>query len=448
MTNQTKGSAGAATSTNQPLPVKVKYVLYARKSTESEEQQVLSIDSQVNEMLKIAERDGLEIVEIRKESHSAKAVGQREIFNSLLIDIRAGKFNGVLTWAPDRLSRNAGDLGTLVDLMDQKLLLEIRTYSQKFTNSPNEKFMLMILCSHAKLENDNKSENVKRGLRTRCEMGLRPTQAPTGYLNEKRTDRPCEVIVDPVRAPIIKKMFEKVANEQWSGRRIYYWLKDEMKFTTVNGKPLALSNIYLALKNTFYYGTFEFPKASGNWYTGAHTPIITKELYDLVQEQIVRSEIHRENREFAFTKLITCGLCGSGVTAGEKWKHQKNGNSHRYVYYGCTRSRDKECPCGYINEDGIIKQIISILDSLDMSELGIKHKFKDEISRYNKFRKIALKNKTKETEPDEFDTKSYAIYLLTEGSAIEKRELLGNLRSRLVLTKGVLTLRQESEVQS
>lgn len=109
----------------------MKYCLYARKSTESEEQQILSIDSQIKEMLKIAERDGLEIVEIRKESHSAKAVGQRDVFNGLIKDIREAKFSGVLTWAPDRLSRNAGDLGALVDLMDQKLLVEIRTYNQK-----------------------------------------------------------------------------------------------------------------------------------------------------------------------------------------------------------------------------------------------------------------------------------------------------------------------------
>jgi DNA invertase Pin-like site-specific DNA recombinase len=448
MTNLTKGSVGAATSINQPLPIKVKYCLYARKSTESEEQQVLSIDSQVNEMLKIAERDGLEIAEIRRESHSAKDSGQRPIFMELLKDIKDGKFNGLLTWAPDRLSRNAGDLGTLVDLMDRKSLIEIRTYGQKFTNSPNEKFMLMILCSHAKLENDNKSENVRRGLRARCEMGLRPTFAPTGYLNEKRTDRPCQVIVDPVRAPVIKKIFEKVANEQWSGRRLYHWLKEDVKFTTQSGKPLALSNVYLVLKNTFYYGSFEFPKKSGNWYTGSHTPIITKELYDLAQEQIVRSEIRRENKEFAFTRLITCGLCGSGVTAQEKWRHFKNGTNARYVYYGCTRSRDKECACGYIEEDQVVEQIVAIIDTLDINELGIKHKFKDEISRYNKFRKIALKGKPKETEPDEFDMRSYAVYLLTEGSATEKRELLGNLKSRLILKDKALTLRQETEAQN
>ena len=137
-------------------PIKIKYCLYARKSTESEERQILSIDSQVKEMLQLAEREGLDVVEIKRESHSAKDTGQRPIFNEIVEEIRQGKFNAILTWAPDRISRNAGDLGRIVDLMDQKLLIEIRTFGQHFSNNPNEKFLLMILGSQAKLENDNR----------------------------------------------------------------------------------------------------------------------------------------------------------------------------------------------------------------------------------------------------------------------------------------------------
>ncbi len=155
--------------------VKVKYVLYARKSTESEERQILSIESQVKEMLQLAEKENLEIVDIRRESHSAKDSGQRPVFKEILEDIRKGRFNGILTWAPDRLSRNAGDLGSLVDLMDQKLLLQIRTYGQSFQNSPNEKFLLMILCSQAKLENDNKSVNVIKAWYSTCWIFKRKT---------------------------------------------------------------------------------------------------------------------------------------------------------------------------------------------------------------------------------------------------------------------------------
>jgi len=149
----------------------------------------------VKEMLQLAEREDLEIVEIKRESHSAKETDQRPVFNEIIEEIRQGKFTGILTWAPDRISRNAGDLGKIVDLMDAKLLIEIRTFGQRFTNSPSEKFLLMILGSQAKLENDNRGINVKRGLRTKVEMGLWPGVAPLGYLNQKLMDKKCQIAI-------------------------------------------------------------------------------------------------------------------------------------------------------------------------------------------------------------------------------------------------------------
>ncbi len=419
---------------------KIKYCLYARKSTESDEKQALSIDSQIKEMLQIAEREGLEIVDIRRESHSAKDSGQRPVYQELLEDIRRGRFNAILTWAPDRLSRNAGDLGSLVDLMDQRLLLEIKTHGQHFHNSPNEKFLLMILCSQAKLDNDNKSINVKRGLRTRVEMGLLPGRAPTGYLKEKRMDRKCESILDPDRAPVIKKIFEKVAYEKCSGRKIYNWLKFELNFKTEAGnKSLSLSNIYTILQNPFYYGVFEYPKNSGRWYQGKHEPLITKELFDLVQEQTTRSVIRTESKEFAFTRLMECGLCGSGVTADEKFKKQKNGNIHRHVYYGCNKSKDPSCKSGYINEIDLIEKFIGLIDTIDIDEIGIKEKIKAEVERFKKFQQAILGVKAK-VEIAELDIRNYAKYLLREGADVEKRELLGCLRSKIVLSEKIISL--------
>src|SRR3989344_4051761 len=127
------------------IALPIKYCIYARKSMEAEDRQALSIESQGKEMLALAKRDNLHVVDIKREAHSSKEVGQRAIFNQMLSEIREKKYNGILTWAPDRLSRNAGDLGSVVDLMDKKLLLEIRTFSQRFTDNPNEKFLLMIL---------------------------------------------------------------------------------------------------------------------------------------------------------------------------------------------------------------------------------------------------------------------------------------------------------------
>ncbi|EDK72376.1 Helicase [candidate division TM7 genomosp. GTL1] len=97
----------------------IKYCLYARKSSEQDERQAMSIDSQIKEMRAMAERDGLNVVAFKQESFSAKESGKRPVFNEILIDLRTGQYNGILTWAADRLSRNAGDLGSLVDLMDE-----------------------------------------------------------------------------------------------------------------------------------------------------------------------------------------------------------------------------------------------------------------------------------------------------------------------------------------
>lgn len=419
---------------------KVKYVLYARKSTESEERQVLSIDSQVKEMLELAERDGLEVVEIRRESHSAKESGQRPVYKEILEDVRRGRFNGILTWAPDRLSRNAGDLGSIVDLMDQQLLLEIRTYGQHFKNSPNEKFLLMILCSQAKLENDNKSINVKRGLRTRVEMGLWPGPAPTGYLKEKRMDRKCEVIPDPLRAPIVKQMFEKVAYEHWSGKKVYNWLRFELNFRTEAGKKhFSLGNIFRNLSNPFYYGVFEYPRGSGNWYQGKHEPIVTKELFDLVQAQLKSNVLRAENKEFAFTKLMTCGLCGSGISACEKFKKQKNGNVHRYVYYKCTQGKDKNCKGQYIEERDLVRQFEGILENVDLHELGVKEKIKKEILRFKKFQKTLL-GINDAIKVESVDVKNYFRFILREGEDLEKRELLACLRSKIELKDKAIKL--------
>lgn len=418
----------------------VKYCLYARKSTESEERQVLSIDSQIKEMLQLAEREGLEIVAMKRESHSAKETGQRPVFNEIIDEIKQKKFNGILTWAPDRISRNAGDLGKIVDLMDAGYLEEIRTFGQKFGNNPNEKFLLMILGSQAKLENDNRGVNVKRGLRTRAEMGLWVGTAPLGYLNQKHMDKKCQVIIDELRAPIVKKMFEKVAYEKWSGRKVYNWLRFEANFYTRGNKPLTLSGVYRILSHTFYYGIFERPVKSDNWYQGKHEPLITKELFDQVQAQLKRDNIQRENKEFSFTKLFTCGYCGSGISAEEKWKDLKDGTHAKYVYYSCSRARDRNCKNKYIREEDLILELLKILDQVDINELGMRNKLEDEIARFNIFQRSVLQTTVKSTKDHVTDIRNYAKYILKEGTVMEKRELLANLRSRIIYKDKELTL--------
>lgn len=378
----------------------------------------------------MATADNLEIVVMKKESHSAKEAGQRPVFNEIVEELKQGKYNGILTWAPDRIARNAGDLGRIVDLMDQKKLIEIRTYGQKFMNTPNDKFMLMIVGSQAKLENDNKVINVKRGLKMRASMGLRPSMAPTGYLNSKNKDEKCQVIVDTKRAPIIKQMFEKVAYENYSGRKIYKWLK-EIEFKNKNGKYVTLGNIYRMLRMTFYYGVFEYPEGSGEWYTGKHTPIISRELFEAVQEKIKVEKKKAYGREFVFTRMLHCAYCESGITAEEKIKELKDGGSNTHIYYRCTKVKNRECPNESVKESMLIDEILPIIDKMSLEKSELKQKLHEEVARFSIFQSDLLG-----TEPSlqtNVSIKRFAKHMLKHGTMTQKREILSCIKSRILL---------------
>jgi len=272
-------------------------------------------------------------------------------------------------------------------------------------------------------------------------MGLWPGIATVGYLNQKHMDKKCQVLLDTERAPIVKQMFEKMAYEKWSGRKIYHWLKFELNFKSVGNHNLALSNIYRTLQNTFYYGVFEYPKGSGNWYQGKHVPIVDKELFDKVQEQLKRDNIVRQSKEFAFTKLMTCGLCGSGISAEEKYKQLKDGTSAKYIYYGCGRSKNRHCKNSYIREEDLTVQLIKLMSRVTFNPEAVQIKFEDELKRFNKFSRGVLGVFNKKSQHEDVDLKTYAKYILKEGSNEEKRELMGCLDSKVVVKDKKLSLK-------
>jgi hypothetical protein len=162
-------------------------------------------------------------------------------------------------------------------------------------------------------------------------------------------------------------------------------------------------------------------------------------LFEIVQEKVNRPFVRVESKEFAFTKLIKCGLCGSSITADEKFKRQVNGNVHRYVYYGCSRFHDKDCKCGYIREEELVKQLEDMLDKLDLDEIGMKEHIKTEVERYKKFQAGVLGVKDKIKVAD-IDIRNYAKYILRDGTNFEKRELLSCLRSKITLNNKIINL--------
>ena len=414
--------------------MELKYCLYARKSTESDERQAMSIGSQIKEMEALAEREGLLITNVKQESFSAKQSGHRPVFNEVLHGIRNGEYNAILTWAPDRLARNAGDLGSLVDLMDMNKLQLIRTFGQSFSNTPNEKFLLMILGSQAKLENDNRSINVKRGIRAKCEMGWRPGAAPIGYINRSYAGVK-EIVLDEDRAPIIKEMFERSGLLGQSGRTIKDWL-DSSGFKTKAGAQLSLSQIYRILTNPFYYGYFKYPQ-DGPLYKGLHQPIITKELYDNVRARI--DDIVPENKaawgskKFPFKHLFYCGSCGSRLTVEEHFKPLKDGTKRRHVYYRCTKStKDPDCKEPSIKASDITKQILQMVDAGDFDDIEPTEKLFNKIEQYKRVTSQLIKDHgIVATERQHF--KNYASYILQQGTLHEQDGFIRGLNVPLLV---------------
>jgi len=427
--------------TQEQKIIPIDYCLYARKSSESDERQAMSIDSQIKEMTELAKKENLIIREVRQESHSAKESGQRPVFVQLLNDIRNGRFNGILTWAPDRLSRNAGDLGMLVDLMDQEKLLQIRTFSQVFSNNPNEKFLLMILCSQAKLENDQKGINVKRGIRAKCEMGWRPGPPPIGYYNRSMGGLK-DIIVDPDRGHIVAEMFERVAKNGDSGRTIKKWL-DKINFTTKSGKELHLSTIYLMLRNPFYYGKFEYPTKSGNWYKGSYPSLITKEIFDKVQEKlIVPKKSKWGSKIFTYKGLLRCASCKASIVGEDRFRERLNQPPRYHIYYHCSRQIDHTCKEPYISEEELEKSLLKFINFMYIAhphELLLTEKIQQGIGEFRRMREAILLQQNIDPDSTPWDIRDYARYVLTNKNIEEKRELFNLFKFPLFIQNSTIT---------
>jgi site-specific DNA recombinase len=382
------------------------------------------------------------IVEVKKESHSAKNSGTRPLFLEMLYELNQDKYDGILTWAPDRLSRNAGDLGSLVDLMDRGKLVHIKTNSQSFSNNPNEKFLLMILCSQAKLENDNRGLNVKRGIRAKCEMGWRPSPAPIGYLNYSHLGTK-KVMLDKETAPLIKEMFTMVANG-CSGRDVKDWVDKDERLKKQTQRNIPLSMVYRMLKNTFYYGEFEYPVGGGKWYKGSHDPIISKELFREVQKKLslynqTKPKVKWGSKTFALKDSFKCAYCGASVIGEEKYKLLKSGKKNRHVYYHCSKKVDPNCPEPYVNEIDLIDKLLSFIELVEKRKhtlVVIPKETKIKIQKYNAFKNQVLQQQNILAEVDPIKFSEYFKQIILNGNDEEKQEVLKCIQQPLYLHNG------------
>ena len=330
----------------------MKYFIYTRKSTDSEERQVLSLESQLSELKEFAAKEKLEIVASLCEAQTAKEPG-RKIFGEMLDRIEKGEAGGILAWHPDRLARNSIDGGKIIYLLDTGKIKDLKFPTFWFDSTPQGKFMMNIAFGQSKYYIDNLSENIKRGHRQKLRKGIWPGFAPLGYLNNRKTKT---IDTDKEKSPVIRKCFEFYSTGEYTLKSIKQFLADT-KIDSYKGNDLSCSCVQRMLKNPFYCGVFKF---NGEIYQGTHEPIISKKLFDSVQQVMNNRGKKKRKRkhEFAFSGLMRCGNCGCLITA----ETQKGHN-----YYRCTKKKQK-CEEKYLREENLVEQMKGIIQKVSLPD--------------------------------------------------------------------------------
>jgi len=263
------------------------YFIYCRKSTEAEDRQVLSIDSQVNEMREIAAKLKIPVADVLTESKSAKEPG-RPVFNQMMKRLYRGEAAGVICWKLDRLARNPVDGGSVIWAIKQHGI-KVITPAQTFAREDDNVILMYIEFGMAQKYVDDLSKNVKRGLKAKIENGWFPGLAPVGYLNHKvRVTGENTLVKDPERFPLVRKMWDLMLSGLYTPAEILRIANQDWKFRTrqsrkTGGKAIPRAVIYRMFTQPFYYGQFEYPQGSGQFYQGKHEPMITPAEYDRVQ---------------------------------------------------------------------------------------------------------------------------------------------------------------------
>ena len=327
--------------------MKTKYFLYARKSTEDEERQVMSIEAQIVELEEYAKREKLEIAERFIESKSAKKPG-RAVFNEMMTKINEGKEPlGLLGWHPDRLARNSVDGGQIIYFIDTGKLVSLRFPTFWFEPTPQGLFMLQVAFGQSKYYSDNLSENVKRGIRQKLRRGEWTGLAPLGYVNNPKMRN---IEPDPTKARVISKAFEEFSQ----GRYTLESLAERLKFLGVaskTGKRLCKAVVKHMLSNPIYTGIIVH---NGETYEGKFSPIVSRATFEMVQKILkdrAKPRKSKKSHNFPFVGLLRCGECGAAITA--QYAHGCGGT---YRYYRCTK-RLGPCSQRYLREDLLATQL-------------------------------------------------------------------------------------------
>ena len=337
---------------------KPKYFLYARKSSEDDDRQVMSIEAQLFELREYARKENLEILSEFQESKSAKTPG-REVFGDMMTRIERGEAQGILAWHPDRLARNSIDGGRVIYAVDTRKVVSLRFPTFWFEPTPQGLFMLQVAFGQSKYYSDNLAENIKRGIRQKLRRGEWLNLAPFGYQNNPRIKN---IEPHPTNARIVRLAYEEYAKGTHSYISLAQFLAD-LGVVTKHGTPLAKVFIKRLLTHRAYLG---FVKHGDEWFDGNFEPLISSTLFEAVQKVLHTKERPRKRKikhDFPFTGLFRCSECGSMISA--QWATNRWGTKYRY--YRCSKKRGR-CSQAYVQETVLADKVRARLQTISLCD--------------------------------------------------------------------------------
>lgn len=317
---------------NQEIP---KAVGYARVSSKDQEDTGYSLPAQEKLLRDYADRNGYELVKVFAIQESAAGKIQRKIFHEMMAHVTKAKIKTVFVETTDRLTRNFADVPVIDNwiLADEnhKIHLVKENCTLHKDSKSHEWFMWRVKVATAEYYIRLLSENVKKGQKEKLSQGWLPTKPPLGY--KTIGDKGHKIHVpDEEKAPLIKKMFKLYASGQYSTKKLCNVMY-EQGLRSRTGHKVSHARIHQLIGDPFYYGMNRWKNQITK---GNHEPLITKELFQQVQDRLHSYGAPRTRKHNSLFKgVFKCYECGGTIT----WEIQKgHWYGHCNHYKNCSQT--------------------------------------------------------------------------------------------------------------
>ena len=314
-----------------------KAVIYARYSSHGQTEQ--SIEGQLHDCRAWARQNNYAIVSEYVDRALTGTKDARPDFQRMISDASKHQFEAVIVWKLDRFARNRYD-SAIYKARLKKHGVRVISVKENISDSPEGIILEGLLESMAEYYSANLSQNVRRGLRETTAKGLFcGGNIPLGY---KLVDR--KLVRDEKTAPLVRWVFEQYAAGVPKKEIVEELNRRGLR--NRRGGPYGMTAFQDTLRLRTYIGEHMY---NGAVVPGLAEPIVSRELFDKVQERIAaaaRAPAARKAKvPYILQGKVFCGLCGSPMV-GESGA-SRNGTVHHY--YACSRKK-KSHACAKKNE--------------------------------------------------------------------------------------------------